>query len=133
MNTIVEVQKMLMRIDEYVNKRRARIIDLFRAVDSGGDGTVTPDELREGLEKIGILASDEEFLALTQAFDPDGSGEIEFSEFVQAVKTARNQIETTKSEESGPEVVEPVAGLEGYDVADVFELLKRVQKQSLFF
>ena len=72
MNTIVEVQKMLMRIDEYVNKRRARIIDLFRAVDSGGDGTVTPDELREGLEKIGILASDEEFLALTQAFDPDG-------------------------------------------------------------
>ena len=90
MNTVLVVNKILLEIDSYVKKRRARIIDLFRAVDSGGDGTVTPAELREGLEKIGITASDVEFLALIQAFDPDGSGEIEFSEFVQAVKTAKN-------------------------------------------
>ena len=133
MNTVVVVQKILLQIDEYVNKRRARIIDLFRAVDSGGDGTVTPEELREGLEKIGITASDDEFLALTHAFDPDGSGEIEFSEFVQAVKTARNQTEVIGSKEEGPNIVEPILGLEDYGVADVFELLQRVQKQSLFF
>lgn len=134
MNTIVVVNKILLQIDEYVKKRRARIIDLFRAVDSGGDGTVTPAELRDGLEKIGITATDVEFLALIEAFDPDGSGEIEFSEFVQAVKTAKNNIGVVEvRDDNSPEVVNPVEHLEDYDVASVFELLKRVQNQSLFF
>ena len=41
MDTVIVVRKILLQIDDYVNKRRARIIDLFRAVDSGGDGTVS--------------------------------------------------------------------------------------------
>ncbi len=132
METVSVVHAILAKIDRYVTKRRARIIDLFRAVDSGGDGTVTAEELREGLAKIGIRCTNDEFKLLTETFDPDGSGEIEFSEFADAVKIARGAKKAPANATATIKTAEPVAN-EKYDVADIFEMLKRGQKQSLFF
>ena len=80
------VAKIFADIDAYVKKRSCSLSDLFSAVDQGGDGTCDLTELRLGLDRIGIRVSNADFSTLSTMFDPDGSGEIDFSEFVDAIK-----------------------------------------------
>jgi hypothetical protein len=90
------VQKILKQITSYVRKRRCTVSDLFRAVDETGDGDIDLEELRIGLDRIGIRVTDANFVLLAEAFDPDGSGSIDFEEFETALQVAAplNNIET---------------------------------------
>ena len=54
---------------------------LFMSLDVNGDGSLTLEELRKGLEG---KENGEELLAIMQGADTDGSGEINYTEFLAA-------------------------------------------------
>lgn len=56
----------------------------FTALDIDGDGLLTAKELQAGLEKAGIQNVPKELQRLIQAVDADGSGEIDYTEFLAA-------------------------------------------------
>lgn len=61
--------------------RHTRVMDLFRALDESGDGTVTKAEFRSALPMLGFDASAAEGIdALFDALDEDGSGTISHTE-----------------------------------------------------
>ena len=57
-----------------------RLIDLFREWDDDGNGALDKKELRAAVAALGYEAPRAEVDALYDAFDKDGSGEIEFKE-----------------------------------------------------
>ena len=58
---------------------------MFKAFDKNGDGRLSIEEVKEGyLEHYGRIISDEEVEKMFAAVDTDGSGFIDYSEFVVA-------------------------------------------------
>ena len=58
---------------------------MFMALDVNGDGSLTIDELQKGLKG---KENGEEILALMKSADTDGSGEINYTEFLAATMDA---------------------------------------------
>jgi len=57
---------------------------MFENMDTDGSGTITYEELKEGLARLGSKLSESEAKALMEAADQDGSGSIDYIEFVTA-------------------------------------------------
>ncbi|KAH9610519.1 hypothetical protein KSS87_000991 [Heliosperma pusillum] len=57
---------------------------MFENMDTDGSGTITYEELKEGLARLGSKLSETEAKALMDAADQDGSGSIDYIEFVTA-------------------------------------------------
>eukprot|EP00271_Cylindrocystis_brebissonii_P003682 TRINITY_DN1492_c1_g1_i1.p1 TRINITY_DN1492_c1_g1~~TRINITY_DN1492_c1_g1_i1.p1 ORF type:complete len:506 (-),score=88.59 TRINITY_DN1492_c1_g1_i1:1473-2990(-) len=57
---------------------------LFREMDRDGGGTITLEELRDGLRRRGSQVSDAELQRIMQEVDVDGNGVIEYNEFLAA-------------------------------------------------
>lgn len=55
--------------------------DLFLALDKNGDGSISLDELKEGLGK---RENGDTIMKLLQAADTDNSGQIDYTEFIAA-------------------------------------------------
>ncbi|CAE8596906.1 unnamed protein product, partial [Polarella glacialis] len=83
--------EVLCKVKGMLNRRKVRMIDLFRVVDQSCDGLVSREELRTGLVKIGAVTSDEEFEALADGLDKDKSGDISIKEFHKAVRLAEQK------------------------------------------
>jgi Ca2+-binding EF-hand superfamily protein len=67
---------------------------VFKALDANGDGKITKEELQAGYSKsLGI--SDEEINELMKKLDNDGSGSIDYTEFVAAAMN-REKVLTKK-------------------------------------
>jgi calcium-dependent protein kinase len=60
--------------------------EIFKSLDSNDDGTLTAKELQEGMAKAGgaIQESAADLLKLFASLDTDGSGNIDYSEFLAA-------------------------------------------------
>merc|ERR1711920_561457 len=66
---------------------RDAIADLeqaFIAMDENGDGTLSLDELRRGMQNCGISLVGIDAQAMLDNIDTDGSGAIDYSEFIAA-------------------------------------------------
>ncbi|KAL6524864.1 Calcium-dependent protein kinase 29 [Orobanche minor] len=57
---------------------------MFNNIDTDGSGTITYDELRTGLSKLGSKLSQSEIQQLMEAADVDKNGTIEYIEFITA-------------------------------------------------
>lgn len=66
----------------------SRVIDLFRLWDRDGSGSVSPDEFTKALRKLGVRAHADDVDAIFDSFDIDGSGEIEFAELEEFLRTS---------------------------------------------
>ena len=64
--------------DEEINKLK----DCFAALDNDGSKSISVDELEEPLIGLGLAQTREEVQLMIDAVDEDGSGEIEFDEFL---------------------------------------------------
>lgn len=57
---------------------------LFESLDANGDGCLTTAELRDGLRQAGMEKGNPDLKAIMDAVDADGSGEIDYTEFLAA-------------------------------------------------
>ena len=71
-----------------VNPMLSRGFSLF---DREGDGTISTNELRTMMPSLGLVVSEEELLEMIQEVDADGSGSIDFSEFL-TMMASRNKM-----------------------------------------
>ncbi|KAK3161321.1 hypothetical protein QOZ80_1BG0075650 [Eleusine coracana subsp. coracana] len=58
--------------------------EMFRSLDTDNSGTITLDELRSGLPKLGTKISESEIRQIMEAADVDGNGTIDYAEFISA-------------------------------------------------
>ncbi|KAF5747197.1 putative calcium-dependent protein kinase [Tripterygium wilfordii] len=57
---------------------------MFKNIDTDGSGTITYDELKDGLARLGSKLSEPEIMQLMDAADVDQSGSIDYIEFITA-------------------------------------------------
>ncbi|VFQ95483.1 unnamed protein product [Cuscuta campestris] len=58
--------------------------EMFKSMDTDGSGTITLEELKQGLAKQGTKLSEYEVKQLMEAADADGNGTIDYEEFITA-------------------------------------------------
>jgi len=63
--------------------------ETFMALDSNGDGLLTSTEMKAGLEKAGLKDIPQDLQAILQDVDSDGSGVIDYTEFLAATLDRR--------------------------------------------
>jgi calcium-dependent protein kinase len=79
----------------------AELQKAFKSLDKNSDGKLSRDELIEGYNKImGDLAAEEEVDKIMRIADADGSGEIDYSEFVVATMDKRKLLSNEKLEQA---------------------------------
>ena len=61
---------------------RAKLRPIFDKFDVDGSGMVSPDEIATMVKMLKMQMTDEQLVQLMVDADPDGSGEIDFDEFV---------------------------------------------------
>ncbi len=80
-------QKAWNAVFNLMEHQRVKPIKLFHDIDESGDGTISPQELRDGLFRLlGLTLSEEDFKACLTICDNDHSGEISYREFARSVK-----------------------------------------------
>eukprot|EP00475_Leptophrys_vorax_P030938 TRINITY_DN4668_c0_g2_i1.p1 TRINITY_DN4668_c0_g2~~TRINITY_DN4668_c0_g2_i1.p1 ORF type:complete len:487 (-),score=78.41 TRINITY_DN4668_c0_g2_i1:262-1722(-) len=68
---------------------------MFKEMDKDGSGSITYDELREGMRRLGSPIPPEHLQAIMEAADQDHSGTIDYTEFI----TATMQMNSVEKEE----------------------------------
>ncbi|XP_040989274.1 calcium-dependent protein kinase 1-like isoform X1 [Juglans microcarpa x Juglans regia] len=58
--------------------------EMFKSMDTDNNGTITLEELKAGLPKLGTKLSESEVRQLMEAADVDGNGTIDYIEFITA-------------------------------------------------
>lgn len=58
--------------------------EMFKSMDTDNSGTITYEELKAGLPKLGTKLSETEVRQLMEAADVDGNGTIDYIEFITA-------------------------------------------------
>jgi hypothetical protein len=66
---------------EQVEAQRLRMV--WEQLDSDGSGLLNGAEVRQVMKQMGVSQSDHEFSSTMTALDTDGSGELDFDEFLQ--------------------------------------------------
>merc|ERR1712039_541653 len=66
--------------------------ETFMALDGNGDGLLTAAEMKEGLKKSGLKEMPPDLQAIMQDIDSDGSGVIDYTEFLAATLDKRSYV-----------------------------------------
>merc|ERR1712083_1037057 len=74
------------QIQEALAANAARVIDLFREWDIDGDGQITRKEFHKAMPMLGLEVPKREIDKVFDEFDPDGSGEISYTELKALLK-----------------------------------------------
>lgn len=123
----------LLSLHDKLLEKHMRSVDLFRQIDESGDGVVSPEEFRTGLESFGFSPSKNEFHELMKVLDRDGDGEVDFREFDKAIKRAvKQESASARTKRLAADLaLEPAEGA----VSDGFltTLMEKAQKKSHFF
>eukprot|EP00397_Hematodinium_sp_SG-2012_P068413 GEMP01110943.1.p1 GENE.GEMP01110943.1~~GEMP01110943.1.p1 ORF type:complete len:149 (+),score=46.13 GEMP01110943.1:116-562(+) len=73
--------------------------EAFNTFDADGSGTIDTQEMKLLLEAIGEAPTEEELFRFMSDVDEDGTGEIEFAEFLRAFEKQRGGAEQLEDEE----------------------------------
>ena len=74
------------QLRDALSKHAIKVMDLFREWDENGDGNVSKKEFRRAMGLLGFDVPKTEIDALFDAFDPDGSGAMEFKELQKMLR-----------------------------------------------
>jgi len=72
-------------------------MEIFKALDSDGSKAIGIEELEDPLIALGFVSSREEVQKLVEMVDEDGTGEIEFDEFLLIMRAIKRGEKATKS------------------------------------
>ncbi|XP_061956568.1 calcium-dependent protein kinase 1 isoform X2 [Populus nigra] len=64
--------------------KKIALKEMFKSMDTDNNGTITFEELKAGLPKLGTKLSESEVRQLMEAADVDGNGTIDYIEFITA-------------------------------------------------
>lgn len=80
------------KIKGVLNRRKIRSAEIFRFLDTNGNGAVSPSELNNGLRRLGVhKLKDGELREMVAALDVDQSGDISLYEFDKALRLAEKK------------------------------------------
>ncbi|CAL9137370.1 unnamed protein product [Musa hybrid cultivar] len=81
-----KLKKMALRViaESLSEEEIGGLKELFKMIDTDNSGTITFDELKEGLRRVGSELMESEIHALMDAADIDRSGTIDYGEFLAA-------------------------------------------------
>ncbi|KAM7278260.1 hypothetical protein ACFE04_005394 [Oxalis oulophora] len=81
-----KLKKMAMRViaERLSEEEIGGLRELFKMIDTDNSGTITFEELKEGLKKVGSHLMESEIKQLMDAADVDKSGTIDYGEFLAA-------------------------------------------------
>ena len=65
-------------------EEKEKLAKMFKSFDKNSDGRLDKDEIQQGYEKLGRMISDEDIDNIFTQIDIDGSGYIDYTEFVAA-------------------------------------------------
>ena len=74
------------RVRELLQANLTRVIDMFRSMDTNGDGVLEKKEMSMGLGNLGFTLTKGEMTNLWHAFDKDNSGSVEYKELYQILR-----------------------------------------------
>jgi hypothetical protein len=72
---------------DFNDKARAKLKSYFRSLDTDGSQSIGVDELQNPLISLGIAQTVTEVQRIVDSVDEDGSGQIEFDEFLSIIKS----------------------------------------------
>lgn len=79
------------------NEEKEHLEKVFRALDKNGDGQLSKEEILEGYEEhFGMPINEEEVDKMFTNIDIDGSGSIDYTEFVMATMNEKNMSSNDK-------------------------------------
>ncbi|XP_068662083.1 calcium-dependent protein kinase 24-like [Aristolochia californica] len=81
-----KLKKMALRViaESLSEEEIGGLRELFKMIDTDNSGTITFDELKDGLKRVGSELMESEIRALMDAADIDNSGTIDYGEFIAA-------------------------------------------------
>ncbi|XAR55635.1 Non-specific serine/threonine protein kinase, partial [Bertholletia excelsa] len=81
-----KLKKMALRViaERLSEEEIGGLKQLFKMIDTDNSGTITFEELKEGLKRVGSELMESEIKALMNAADIDNSGTIDYGEFIAA-------------------------------------------------
>ena len=76
----------LAQVGMHVRQRDKLLSETFVDMDLNQHGSLSYQELRGGLDRIGVHLNNDDYSLLLSKVDADNNGRVEFQEFAQAVK-----------------------------------------------
>lgn len=76
-------------LEEYIDKRKLRLIDIFRTFDNDGSGKITRQEFHDGIETIGVELTPPQIAYIIDVADLDGDGHIDYQEFAKLRESSK--------------------------------------------
>ena len=79
-------------------RRSVLCLDISRALkelDANGDGSISSQELKEGLVRMGLMISDDALRRLVARFDRDGDGSIDYGELIRFIQKRTSSSSTS--------------------------------------
>ncbi|EGR31209.1 hypothetical protein IMG5_115710, partial [Ichthyophthirius multifiliis] len=89
--------------EDYIDFKDDEILLLrnyFRSLDSDGGGSIGVEELEDPLIALGLAQNREEVQKLIDQVDQDGSGDIEFTEFLTIMSSVQKNDKNKKNDDS---------------------------------
>ena len=74
------------KVQKYLKKNMSRAIDLFRKIDTSGDGYIDKGEFSKGMKLLGLKMSQEHFDIFWKVIDSDGGGYVDTKELFDTLK-----------------------------------------------
>lgn len=114
--------------------KKMRAADLFRKMDSSGDGSLDEHELRAGFNELGFKCSDQEFAIIMTRVDKDGGGDVSLKEFDRAIKAAEKLPPKKKVEEPAAGKKKKKQGITAEDREEfrqIFCLFKQLTRKEV--
>merc|ERR1711979_178601 len=91
--TLLKKVALQIMVGQFTEDQIGSLRRIFNALDGNGDGTLTISEIKEGLNRAGLAEFSPSLQQAIEGIDFDGSGCIDYSEFLAAALEKRHYLQ----------------------------------------